>query len=243
MIALLCSIEAETDVLLDAMTVARTTERGSKRFIEGSLADRKVALAVGGMGKANAAHAATVLVERHAPEAIIVFGVGGAYPSSGAKVGDLALAREEIAGDEGVLTNDGFRDTRFMGIPLLRTASSTFYNVFPASASLLERALRAVQRCADPRGGSLHAGTFVTLSACTGTGERMRELERLYRGLCENMEGAAAAQVAGAYGIPWLEARGISNLVGERDRAAWDIPRASRSAQQAVLAILESWQP
>jgi len=243
MIALLCSVEAEADVLLEALSAARTTERGSKRFIEGSLADRKAALSVGGMGKANAAHAATILIEHHAPDAIIVFGVGGAYPSSGAKIGDVALAREEIAGDEGVLTKDGFRDTGFLGIPLVRTTTSTIYHAFPAPASLFDAALRAVQLPAGPDGGALHAGTFVTLSTCTGTAEGARELEQRYRGLCENMEGAAVAQVAALYNVPWIEVRGISNIVGDRDRASWDIPRAARAAQEAVLRILKGWRP
>ena len=242
-IALLCSVPVEAEILLAAMTVASTAELGSKRFVEGSLAGRKIVLCAGGMGKVNAAHAATVLIERYAPEAVVVFGVGGAYPSSGAQVGDLALAREEIAGDDGVLTKEGFRDTRFMGIPLLTTASSTIYNAFPAPASLLGSAFHTLQSPPAPDGGKVHAGTFVTLSTCTGTSERARELEQRYRGLCENLEGAAVAQVAGCYGVPWLEVRGISNIVEDRDLATWDIPKAARTAQQAVLRLLEGWRP
>jgi futalosine hydrolase len=83
----------------------------------------------------------------------------------------------------------------------------------------------------------------VTLSTCTGTAEGARELEQRYRGLCENMEGAAVAQVAALYNVPWIEVRGISNIVGDRDRASWDIPRAARAAQEAVLRILKGWRP
>jgi hypothetical protein len=35
--------------------------------------------------------------------------------------------------------------------------------------------------------------------------------------------------------------RGISNIVEDRDLVKWDIPRASRAAQQAVVRILEAW--
>ncbi len=49
------------------------------------------------------------------------------------------------------------------------------------------------------------------------------------------MEGAAAAQVAALHGIPWLEVRGISNIVEDRDLTKWDIPKARRKpAQKAV---------
>ena len=241
MIALLCSVTAEADALLATIAVERTTEVGAKQFTEGSLAGRKVVLCVGGMGKVNAAHAATVLIERYAPEAVVVFGIGGAYPSSGARIGDLVLAREEIAGDEGVLTKDGFRDTRFIGIPLLGSLSATISNAFPAPASLFETAFRALQPLPAADGAKVHAGAFVTLSTCTGTKEHARELEQRYRALCENMEGAAVAQIAALHGIAWLEVRGISNIVEDRDLAAWDIPGASRAAQRAVLRILKGW--
>ncbi len=70
---------------------------------------------------------------------------------------------------------------------------------------------------------------------------RAKELEERYHALCENMEGAAAAQVAELHGAPWLEVRGISNIVEDRDLKKWDIPRAAQNVQQAVLQILEGW--
>ena len=82
--------------------------------------------------------------------------------------------------------------------------------------------------------GRIHIGTFVTLSTCTGTSDRAAELDTHYNGLCENMEGAAAAQVATLHNIPWLEIRGISNIVEDRDLNKWDIPRAAEAAQKAV---------
>jgi futalosine hydrolase len=48
------------------------------------------------------------------------------------------------------------------------------------------------------------------------------------------MEGAAAAHVCALYRLPFLEVRGISNLVEDRDRERWRIPLAAGAAQQAV---------
>ena len=90
------------------------------------------------MGKVNAAHAATLLFTQFKPTILILFGIGGAYPASGAQVGDIALAHEEIAGDEGVLTLDGFKDTEYISIPLARAAGSNFFNCFPASGNAPE---------------------------------------------------------------------------------------------------------
>ncbi len=242
MIALMCSVQAEAERLLDAEGVKQSTIVGSKRLIEGTLGGRPVLLCVSGMGKVNAAHAATLLLTRFKPEALLVFGIGGAYPSSGAQVGDVALAKEEIAGDEGVLTQDGFKDTEFIGIPLLRTATSVMYTTYPASEPLVKRSLKSLLARQTAGRGAIHVGSFVTLSTCTGTMARARELEERHHGLCENMEGAAAAQVAELHGIPWIEVRGISNLVEDRDLEKWDIPRAAQAAQQAVLHIIEDWE-
>jgi futalosine hydrolase len=83
----------------------------------------------------------------------------------------------------------------------------------------------------------------VTLSTCTGTSARAGELELLYGDpLCENMEGAAAAQVAELHDVPWIELRGISNIVEDRDLKKWDIPRAATAVQEAVKLILEHCQ-
>jgi futalosine hydrolase len=239
MIALLCSVQAEAELFLAKIVVTKTTPFGNKAVIAGRVADREVILCVGGMGKANAAHAATLLLTHFSPEALLIFGVGGAYPSSGAAVGDIALAKQEIAGDEGVLTVDGFEDARYIGIPLLKTAASEVYTTYQASEGLLDRAQKTLALRRD--GGTVHVGPFVTLSTCTGTAARARELEDRYHGLCENMEGAAAAQVAACHDVPWLEVRGISNLVENRDLKKWNLPKAAEAAQNAVIHILQGW--
>jgi futalosine hydrolase len=51
----------------------------------------------------------------------------------------------------------------------------------------------------------------------------------------ESMEGAAIAHVAALAGIQVGEIRGISNLVGNRDRSAWRVKEAAIAAQEALL--------
>jgi futalosine hydrolase len=52
------------------------------------------------------------------------------------------------------------------------------------------------------------------------------------------MEGAAVAQICRAYDVPFLELRGISNRVEERDLSRWRKKEAAEGAQRAVLALL-----
>jgi futalosine hydrolase len=106
---------------------------------------------------------------------------------------------------------------------------------------LLHRSLQSLGAHRKSGQGKIHVGSFITLSTCTGTTARAKELEERCHGLCENMEGAAVAQVAALHGIPWLEVRGISNIVEDRDLTKWDIPKAAGAAQQAVQHIVEDW--
>lgn len=237
---MLCSVRPEAELLLSRIMTHRIITVGSREIVEARIADQDILLCIGGMGKVNAAHAATVLITGYHPEALMVFGIGGAYPGSGAGIGDIAVATEEIAGDEGVLTAEGFKGTEYIGIPLVKTGASTLWNGYPSSVQLQQKAMNSLK--SFRHSGRVFEGRFVTLSTCTGTSVRAGELEARYKGLCENMEGAAAAQVAAMHETPWLEIRGISNLVEDRDVKAWDRGAAASAVQNAILHILKEWQ-
>jgi futalosine hydrolase len=93
------------------------------------------------------------------------------------------------------------------------------------------------------RGIQSLAGPFVTVSTCSGTAARGAVLERRFGAICETMEGAAYAHVARLYGVPYLEVRGISNLVEDRDVAVWRLQEAARAAADAVATIVSRWAP
>jgi len=38
--------------------------------------------------------------------------------------------------------------------------------------------------------------------------------------------------------VPFAELRAVSNIVGERDRTAWDVPAAVRAVNEAVATAL-----
>lgn len=194
--------------------------------------------AVTGMGKINAAAATAVLIERHAPKLFISTGCAGAFPESCLAVGDLALASVEVCADEGVVTPNGWLSYENIGIPAVERKRKRYFNEFPLSLAAAERAVRL----ATALGITLIRGRFVTVSTGSGTAERGRELyNRFGSPLCENMEGAAVAQVALRYGVDCLEVRGMSNLVEDRDLSRWNIPLAVERVQRFLLKFIASW--
>ena len=204
---------------------------------ECEFAGHRLVLAITGIGKVNAASSVTALVTGYQPSLIINTGCGGAYPETGMRVGELAIATAEIYGDEGVLTADGWHSLELIGIPSVERLGNRYANEFPLS---LEAAQKAFQL-----GASLNLpirrGKFVTVSTCSGTAVRGTELFRLFGGICENMEGAAVAHVALLYGVDALEVRAISNMVEDRDLSRWDIPLAAEMAQRFLLKYLENY--
>jgi futalosine hydrolase len=89
---------------------------------------------------------------------------------------------------------------------------------------------------ADRTGG--HLGTVLTVATVTGTAQTATALARRFPdAVAEGMEGAGVAAAATLYGVPFAELRSISNLVGPRDRDAWDIPMALEALADAVAAV------
>lgn len=181
-----------------------------------------VAIVRTGVGPVNAAHAVTLFLAREGANAIVVCGVGGAYPHSGLRTGDVACADTECYGDLGATSPGGFLDMQALGFPVVE-APVPLYNLLPMGLFPVQRRVR-----------------FVTLTSCTGTDEAARAVEERTGGAVESMEGAAVAHVAHLHGVPVGEVRGISNIVGDRDTRAWRLHEAAIGAQEALLSWIAS---
>jgi futalosine hydrolase len=241
MIALLSSMPFESDMILSGLKNTGSVKVAGKTGYRGKLSGRGVVLLNTGIGKVNAAHSATCLIEHFPVKNVINLGVGGAYPGSGIGIGDVAIASKEIYGDEGVFTSGGVESLKRIGIPLVSIGKKKYFNEFPLNPP---RPLPTGQAGPFTKGGNkdlnVKYGNFVTVSATTGTNKRAIELEKRFNAVCENMEGAAVAQVCAIYKIPMLEIRGISNITGVRDKRKWDLKLAAENCQKMVLTIIKS---
>src|SRR5688572_28302372 len=93
--------------------------------------DSRIRFARMGIGAVNAAHAVTLAVAQDKPQAILVCGIGGAYPSSGLSIGDVVCAKIEIYGDLGAQSPTGFLDMKALGFPVVDSAGSPLFNEIP----------------------------------------------------------------------------------------------------------------
>lgn len=227
----------ESAFILSRMKRTRHHSVAGKAVHKGQMPGLKVVLMNSGMGKVNAAHSATYLIEKYPVSAVINIGVGGAYPGSGLMTGDVALASREIYGDEGVIDSAGWAGLEKIGIPLVQDGKKRYFNEYPLNLPSFSTLKGRDRR--SRWNFKIRSGNFVTVSAVSGAQKRARQLERRFNALCENMEGAAVAQVCTLYKIPFIEIRGISNVAGIRDKRKWDLRLASENCQKLALDIID----
>ena len=243
MFLVLSATAIEQEALRQGLPDAEESVLAHRHCVRTRFADRPLVLLETGIGAVNTAQALTAALQTSSFALVLQVGVGGAYLPSGLDVGDLALATEENFGDLGVITPDGWQPADAMGIPVIRKGRD-YFNRFPLEPNLVSQARDLVAGIAwDGPPPECRTGPFVTVQQCTGLASRGAELATRFSAICENMEGAAAAQVCTLYGVPFLEIRGISNRVEDRCAASWDLPLAARRAQQAARRVLEAIEP
>lgn len=178
-----------------------------------------------GIGKVNTAFTLTRYASQYPVDRVLLFGIAGAYPRSGLQVGQLALASLEIQADLG-LRQGGLQT---MGFPALTVEGQTYFNHFPLDQLFTEQLAHQLALAPQP---------FLTRDLVAETPQEALDLEQHWGAVLENMEGAAAAQVGLALGLPVAELRSISNPAGVRDRAQWDFGLALAALERALFSLI-----
>ncbi|HSR36396.1 MAG TPA: futalosine hydrolase [Desulfurivibrionaceae bacterium] len=150
-------------------------------------------------------------------------GVAGAYVGAGAEVLDVCLAAREVLGDLGIEANGGV-------VPF--PSSLAVVVEFPLDPALVRQAALLLPES--------RIGTFVTVNTATATAARGATLRDRFGALCENMEGAAVARVCQELALPCLEVRAVSNLVEDRNTAAWRLAEACQRNAEATAMLAKA---
>jgi len=195
--------------------------------LRGLRGDRRFDLLIAGVGPVSAAVSTAKALVTNDYGLVVCAGVGGGFPGK-AEVGSLVVANEIIAADLGVETSEGFSSLDELGFGATR---------IKVDAGLVNSVGEALAAAKLP----VKIGPVLTVSTVTGTAESAAELAaRVPGATAEAMEGYGVAYAAtNDFGIPTLELRAISNLVGPRDRAAWRIKEALDILESASSVLLE----
>lgn len=82
-------------------------------------------------------------------------------------------------------------------------------------------------------------GRGITSAIVTGTTARAFVLAHRFRADVESMEGFAVLRAAQLAGVPAIEIRGVSNLVGDRETNGWDFRAGAAGAVATTEALLD----
>ncbi|GGH19442.1 futalosine hydrolase [Paenibacillus segetis] len=179
-----------------------------------------------GVGPASAAARTATALTAAKYDLVISAGIGGGFREQ-ADVGSLVIANEIIAADLGVETAEGFASVDELGFGSARV---------PVEPHLPLKLLQLLKSTSIPTS----IGPIVTLSTATGTANTCAELSKRIPGVAaEAMEGYGVALAAHHLGLPVMEIRAISNIVGPRQRELWKIKEAMQTLETAFSILPE----
>lgn len=197
---------------------------------------RGVVLLVTGVGPLNAAYSmGRALGEVSRCMGVVNVGIAGSYDAAAVPVGSVALAVQEIYPEYGVSFDDRI-DHEGVGLAQAKGPDGGVWEklqLYPRTAAE-EMGLQTSALENLP-----HVG-FLTSGRVSGSCSVAASLRDNYGVLVENMEGFALGLAALRAGVPFLELRAISNVCGEREKAAWDIRGALSALGEACTALFAS---
>lgn len=217
--AILSAMTLEVETLGQELTDKKEVTVQGIRFTTGGLKDRRVVLAHSGIGKVNAAIAATLLVEHFQPTHILFTGIaGGLNPDL--RPGDVVIGAKTAYHDYGEWTPEGFRVGRTVD-PFTGKSNPLF---FPADAGLLgvaekaalELKLAPVKMASGGRTPWVVTGVIVTGDAFVASAAKKDALRKEFKADATEMEGAAVAQICWQRRVPCLILRSLSDSAGAK---------------------------
>ena len=212
-------------------------------FTSGAIDRARVVTVRTGAGKANAAMAATLLLDHFKPSAVVVTGTAGAIDP------DLSPADVVIGTVVGYHDFGNVTPTAFVRTPTLNPISGRLDPAFfPADPELLAAARRAAETVSLSRGPvaetdrapRIREGVIVTGDVFVASPSRRTELRHELNAAAVDMESAAVAQVCARFGIPLIVIRSITDHADGEATGSYQrfVDTASRNAADLTLATI-----
>ena len=224
MIGIIAAMEVEMEILKEALRCDEYEKICGMKFYQGVINDNEVILTVCGVGKVNAAMAATVLINTYKCDFIINTGIAGGI--TGVNTRDIIIANKLTYSDVNV-TPFGYEYGQVPGLPMYFS---------PSTSLILEvkKIFKALKL--DYKEALIYTGDYFVNSL-----EYLKNVDTSIPCIAE-MEGAAIAHVCVKSGIDFIVLRYVSDIVGLKnqinDYLSFETEMANRSAN-ICLEILK----
>jgi adenosylhomocysteine nucleosidase len=225
-VLVLTAVDFEFDAVASTLATRHEELLLGRSTSSGAIDGVPVVVVRAGWGKAQAAGATAAAIERYAPSAILMAGVGGAIDSARATSGDVVLVGESYQYDLGHVADGGF------GRWTPETPHETDYapkTRFPSAALLLERASAAL--------GGLALAPWSVLDGCTCDNHGTPKSGCVGTRVTVGRARPRVCVGAGATGDAFLEDRDAGGKLVDPDTAVVDMETAA-VAEEAANAKL-----
>ena len=183
---------------------------------------------VTGVGILATAVSLTKYLSRNQADMVIQVGIAGCFDQN-TPLGSVVLVRDEILGDLGVEEYGVWKD---LFVSKLNDSDTPPFT----NGKLANQDISSFIRL------DLPIVSGITVNEITTRPQRILQQQLIYKPQIETMEGAALHYVCNDFPIPYLQIRGISNYIGERDKSNWKIKDAVENSNKALLNLLKSYE-
>ncbi|MHC5247602.1 5'-methylthioadenosine/adenosylhomocysteine nucleosidase [Enterococcus sp. LJL90] len=226
-IGIICAMEEEIKVLRENIERPISWERGGALFISGSIGQHEVIVVRSGIGKVLAAVTTVLLIQQYGVNMVINSGSAGGI-GQGLAVGDLVIS-DKVAYYDVDVTGFGYQKGQLPGMPLY----------YEASKYLIEEMTKA----ANATQLNVKTGLIVTGDSFIDDTAKIKQiLADFPDALACEMEGAAIAQAAAQFKIPFLVLRAISDTADQAATQSFDefILEAGKRSAEMVLKFVHT---
>ncbi|MDC8830536.1 5'-methylthioadenosine/S-adenosylhomocysteine nucleosidase [Alteromonas gilva] len=238
----------EAEYFASLLSGVRTEQAGNVTFYIGKLKGFPVVVAQTGKGLENTSAATAVGIERYRPQAIINQGTSGGHDPA-LEVGDIVLGKRSVNASNFKTpfrkAGTGSAPLEWLPMDLLASEGSAGEGDSAKDAERIryymgnEALLHAAHAVKEQyTRGKVVEGTIASGNFWNNELDRIAWLHAQFGTSTEEMETAAAAQIAHSYSVPFLGIRVLSNNL--TNGGHYD-PSTAKDCQQFVRLVIEQY--
>ncbi|MGD9559732.1 MAG: 5'-methylthioadenosine/adenosylhomocysteine nucleosidase [Oscillospiraceae bacterium] len=223
-IGIMGALPEEIDRVMAGLSERKSEDYAGVTYHHGHRAGRRLVVCCAGIGKANAAATAQVLITKYGAEGLIFSGIAGNMNPE-ISLGDVVIGQEVFYHD----ASDH-----------LLAASAPGTAVYTAHPLLVDAARQGCELTGVP----YIVGRIATGDQFIDDADTKRRIQQACHPDCVEMEGAAVGQVAMRNGVPFVVLRAMSDSCDEAwatlNAASLDLVKYAETAAAVVVAAIDA---